>query len=81
MPVSWHVVTDGPALLPRTRGAQEPLRLHDTMTQWLRSRGLGQLWLTTEPGTRAQKFYESAGWRFAGTTPRGEARYELGEEV
>jgi len=56
-------------------------RLHDTMTQWLRSRGLGQLWLTTEPGTRAQKFYESAGWRFAGTTPRGEARYELGEEV
>jgi len=32
VPVSWHVVTDGPALLPRTRGAQEPLRLHDTMT-------------------------------------------------
>ena len=56
-------------------------RLHDTMTQWLRSRGLGQLWLTTEPGTRAQKFYESAGWRFTGMTPQGEARYELGEEV
>ena len=32
-------------------------------------------------GTRAQKFYETAGWRFTGTTPQGEARYELGEEV
>src|SRR5262245_49768815 len=55
-------------------------RLHDAMTQWLRSRGVARLWLTTEPGTRAQKFYESAGWRFTGTTPGGEARYELGEE-
>ena len=55
-------------------------RLHDTMTQWLWSHGIAQLWLTTEPGTRAQKFYESAGWRFTGTTPGGEARYELGKE-
>jgi GNAT superfamily N-acetyltransferase len=36
--------------------------LHDTMTDWLRSRGVERLWLTTEPGTRAQKFYEAAGW-------------------
>jgi GNAT superfamily N-acetyltransferase len=50
--------------------------LHDTMTEWLRSRGVGRLWLTTEPGTRAQKFYESAGWCFAGVTPQGEHRYE-----
>ena len=50
--------------------------LHDTMTDWLRSRGVERLWLTTEPGTRAQKFYESAGWRFAGVTPQGEHRYE-----
>lgn len=50
--------------------------LHDTMTDWLRSRGVERLWLTTEPGTRAEKFYESAGWRFAGVTPQGEHRYE-----
>ena len=50
--------------------------LHDTMTDWLRSRGVERFWLTTEPGTRAQKFYEAAGWRFAGVTPQGERRYE-----
>lgn len=52
-------------------------RLHDTMLEWLWSRGLDFLWLTTEPGTRAQGFYEAAGWRRTGPTDRGEMRYEL----
>ena len=34
-------------------------RLHDAMVQWLWSQGLSRLWLTTEPGTRAQRFYGS----------------------
>lgn len=51
--------------------------LHDTTVAWLRSKGLECLWLTTEPGTRAQNFYEAAGWHLAGETERGEARYEL----
>jgi len=55
--------------------------LHDAMTEWLWSRGVERLWLTTEPGTRAQKFYEAAGWRFAGVTSRGEHRYELSAEA
>ena len=38
--------------------------------------GLDRLWLTTEPGTRAQRFYEAAGWTLAGTTDQGELRYE-----
>ena len=50
--------------------------LHDTMIDWLRSRGVERLWLTTEPGTRAQKFYEAAGWQFRGVTSQGEHRYE-----
>ena len=50
--------------------------LHDTMIDWLKSRGVERLWLTTEPGTRAQKFYEAAGWQFRGVTSRGEHRYE-----
>lgn len=50
--------------------------LHDTMVDWLWSQGLDRLWLTTEPGTRAQGFYESAGWQLMGTTDRGELRYE-----
>ena len=51
-------------------------RLHDTMVGWLWSQGAARLWLTTEPGTRAQAFYESAGWEFKGSTDHGELRYE-----
>jgi GNAT superfamily N-acetyltransferase len=52
-------------------------RLHDAMVAWLFSRGLDRLWLSTDPNTRAQRFYEAAGWEHAGLLPSGEARYEL----
>jgi GNAT superfamily N-acetyltransferase len=52
-------------------------RLHDTMVAWLWSRGLDRLWLTTGPRTRAQRFYEAAGWQLAGKTEHGELRYEM----
>lgn len=51
--------------------------LHDTMVEWLWSQGLERLWLTTEPGTRAQRFYEAAGWQRKGSTDRGELRFEI----
>ena len=51
--------------------------LHDTMVAWLWSAGLQRLWLTTEPGTRAQRFYDAAGWQWSGLTAGGEVRYEL----
>lgn len=51
--------------------------LHDTMIDWLISQGLRRLWLTTEPGTRAQSFYEAAGWQLVGSTDHGDFRYEL----
>jgi GNAT superfamily N-acetyltransferase len=50
--------------------------LHDTMLDWLRGQGLSRVWLTTEPGTRAQSFYEAAGWQLVGMTDGGELRYE-----
>lgn len=50
--------------------------LHDTMIEWLWSEGLQRLWLTTEPGTRAQRFYEAAGWLRTGLTDTGELRFE-----
>jgi GNAT superfamily N-acetyltransferase len=52
-------------------------QLHDTMLDWLWSQNLDRLWLTTEPRTRAQRFYESAGWHVVGPTQRGELRYEM----
>jgi GNAT superfamily N-acetyltransferase len=51
--------------------------LHDTMVRWLWTQELDRLWLTTEPGTRAQGFYETAGWQPVGPTDGGEFRYEL----
>lgn len=50
-------------------------RLHDEMLAWFRERGVERLWLDTEPGTRAERFYERAGWRRTGLEG-GEARYE-----
>ena len=56
-------------------------RLLDTAVDWLWSQGLTQLWLTTAPGTRAQGFYEAAGWRRAAVTEHGEVRFELTKHV
>jgi GNAT superfamily N-acetyltransferase len=50
--------------------------LHDAMLAWLWSQGLERLWLTTEPGTRAQTFYESRGWERV-ANQHGEIRFEL----
>ena len=52
-------------------------RLHDVMVSWLFSRGLSNLWLSTMPNTRAQHFYESAGWLFKRSLPGGESLYEF----
>ena len=50
--------------------------LHDAMMAWLFSQGDETVWLGTEPGTRAERFYRAAGWREAGRRPDGEIRFE-----
>jgi GNAT superfamily N-acetyltransferase len=62
---------------PGREGRGYGRRLHDEMVAWLWSRGLRPLWLTTESDTRAQRFYERAGWRNRGPSPGGEIRFEL----
>lgn len=52
-------------------------RLHDQMVNWLWGHGHERLWLTTDPGTRAQRFYEAAGWQTVGPAAHGEVRLEL----
>jgi GNAT superfamily N-acetyltransferase len=64
-------------VLPEFEGRGLGRRLHDELVGWAWSQGLESLWLTTEAGTRAQRFYEAAGWRSAGRTPGGELRFEL----
>ncbi len=68
----WALFVD-----PEHEGRGHGRRLHDEMTAWLFSSGLARLWLSTSPGTRAQRFYEAAGWRHLGTVAGGEALYEL----
>jgi GNAT superfamily N-acetyltransferase len=68
----WALFVD-----PRYEGRGYGRRLLDTVVAWLWSQGLKQLWLTTEPETRAHRFYEAAGWNCVGPTERGEVRFEL----
>lgn len=72
----WALFVD-----PAHEGRGHGRALHDVMVEWLFSRGLARLWLSTGAGTRAQRFYTSAGWRFTGMQPNGEAAYELRRPV
>ena len=47
------------------------------MVQWLFAQGLPRLTLGSEAHTRAQRFYEAAGWRCTGPGERGEVAFEL----
>ena len=50
--------------------------LQAVMLQWLFAEGVPRAWLTTGPGTRAQRFYEATGWSRTCTTSQGEVVYE-----
>jgi GNAT superfamily N-acetyltransferase len=56
-------------------------QLLQAMTEWLFEQDTAPVWLTTEPGTRAERFYRAAGWREAGRTDQGELRFELAPRV
>jgi GNAT superfamily N-acetyltransferase len=70
----WALFVD-----PAHEGKGYGRALHDAMVAWLRSQGLERLSLSTEPGTRAERFYRSAGWIDRGLAPSGERRFELGK--
>ena len=67
----WALFVD-----PPHEGRGYGRRLHDVMVEWLHSRGLARLWLTTDPGTRAQRLYVRAGWVDRGLQANGEQLYE-----
>lgn len=52
-------------------------RLHNEMMDWYFSQTGEIIWLSTEPGTRAETFYRMAGWREAGIYGRGEIKFEM----
>jgi GNAT superfamily N-acetyltransferase len=67
----WALFVD-----PAHEGRGHGRRLHDAMLAWLWSRGLGRLWLTTDRGTRAEGFYERAGWVRREVNEAGEVLFE-----
>jgi GNAT superfamily N-acetyltransferase len=51
-------------------------RLLDAVVGELRAQGVRRMWLTTDPGTRAEGFYRAAGWEVCGVEDNGELRFE-----
>lgn len=51
--------------------------LLEAAVNWLWSRGATTIWLSTEPGTRAEKFYRDRGWQQTGHLKNGDMRMEL----
>ena len=64
-------------LLPEWEGQGLGRRLLDRAVGWLCGEGSGRIWLTTEPGSRAEGFYSHVGWVRVGMTESGEVRFEL----
>ena len=52
-------------------------QLHDKMLNWYFGQTDRKVWLSTSPGTRAEKFYRSAGWKEVGVHGKGELKFEL----
>lgn len=52
-------------------------RLHQLMLDWYFSQTRETVWLGTAPGTRAELFYERAGWKRAGMHGKSEVKFEM----
>lgn len=54
--------------------------LHDMMLNWYFDQQKENVWLSTGPNTRAEKFYTLQGWRHAGLYGKGETKFEMTAE-
>ena len=52
-------------------------KLHDMMLDWYFRHSKENVWLSTSPGTRAEKFYRKAGWIQTGLHGKGELKFEM----
>jgi len=64
-------------VLPDHEGRGIGHALHDAAVNWLWEQGADRIWLGTDPGTRAERFYRERGWREAGLHDNGEIHFEL----
>ena len=52
-------------------------QLHDIMLDWYFEQGKNRVWLSTDPNTRAERFYELQNWSKLGVLPNGEVKFEM----
>jgi GNAT superfamily N-acetyltransferase len=52
-------------------------QLQQVMLDWYFKQTPETVWLSTGPNTRAEQFYQKAGWQEAGRQPPGEIRFEM----
>lgn len=57
---------------PECEGRGFSRSLHDAMLDWLKTEGVAQVTLFTDPNTRAARFYAAAGWIRSGSTKAGD---------
>ena len=63
-------------LLPSYEGKGIGKKLQGLMIDWAFEQGTDYLWLSTDPGTRAEIFYEKTGWQKVGLLENGEMKFE-----
>lgn len=51
--------------------------LHHAMLSWYFDQNKKEVWLSTSPGTRAERFYRQHGWKETGLYGKGEIRFEM----
>ncbi|MFN8251502.1 MAG: GNAT family N-acetyltransferase [Ferruginibacter sp.] len=54
--------------------------LHNMMLNWYFEQKKENVWLSTAPGTRAEKFYRMQGWTETGIYGKGEIKFEMSKE-
>ncbi|HVF98170.1 MAG TPA: GNAT family N-acetyltransferase [Flavisolibacter sp.] len=64
-------------LEPAYEGRGIGRQLHHLMMDWYFSQTDKPVWLSTQPRSRAEKFYRRAGWKETGIYGKGEIKFEM----
>ncbi|MBC6996453.1 GNAT family N-acetyltransferase [Neolewinella lacunae] len=64
-------------LKPEYSGRGIGRQLHEVMLDWYFHQTTLPIWLGTEPGTRAEQFYQKAGWEETGVHGKGEIKFTM----
>ena len=67
-------------LLPEFEGRGIGRQLHDILLNWYFKQQDHTIWLSTAKGTRAERFYKTAGWREVGDYRDTEIKFEMTHE-